>query len=61
MTYQLSVLTERLKYLVKELNDHVTILSEDGEFTTIEITINSMIDVLCVFHAGVRCGVESVL
>lgn len=56
MKYQLSILTERLGPLVNELNDHITILSEDNEFTRVEITINGTVDVLGVFHAGVKCG-----
>jgi hypothetical protein len=58
MKYQLSILTERLKPLVNELTDHITILSEQDGFTRVEITIESMADVLGIFHAGVRCGIN---
>jgi hypothetical protein len=60
MTYQLSVLTERLRFLQSELGDHIKVLSTEdvsfGGFSQVEITIKSEADVLGVFHAGIRAN-----
>ena len=56
MKFQLSVLTERLKPLVQELTDHITVLSEHEEFTLVEITVEGSLDLLCIFHAGIKAG-----
>jgi len=56
MKFQLSVLTERLKPLVQELTDHITVLSEHEEFTLVEITVEGSLDLLRIFHAGIRAG-----
>jgi hypothetical protein len=56
MKYQLLVLTERLTFLQKELDNRLTVLETENNFTRIEITINDGMDILSVFHAGVMCG-----
>ena len=58
MTYQIPVLTERLRFLQSELGDHIKVLSTDevsfGGFSQVEITIKNEVDVLNIFHAGIR-------
>jgi len=58
MTYQIPVLTERLRFLQSELGDRIKVLSTDevsfGGFSQVEITIENEVDVLNIFHAGIR-------
>jgi hypothetical protein len=56
MKYQLLVLNNRLTFLQKELDNRLTVLETENNFTRIEITINGDGDILSVFHAGVMCG-----
>jgi len=57
MKYKLSVLNERVEFLVKELKEKVSVIEADENFTEVEITINEDMDILRVFHAGVNNGI----
>ncbi len=59
MTYELVVLKERVQYLVDELGDRI-VVGEDWmvDMVQIKITINTSTDLLDVFHAGVRHGID---
>ena len=59
MKYKFTVTNERLKYLVEELKENITIFSADKNFTTVEINITNGSDLLHVFHAGVSAGIAA--
>jgi hypothetical protein len=61
MKYQFSIQNDRVKYLTKELSDKITIISQDDEWTRLEITIESSLEILLVFHAGCRAGVDAMM
>ena len=61
MKYIFSIQNERVKYLTKELSDRVTIINQDDKWTQLEITIESSIDVLQVFHEGCKAGVDAMM
>lgn len=58
MTVKLSMLEERIKFIVDEMKESNLKIGEKGEdgFVPMEITIDNAFDVLNLFHAGVRCG-----
>jgi len=59
MNYILVINPDRVQYLVKELGDNIIVgEQEESGMIKITITINNSIDVLSVFHAGVRCGLD---
>jgi hypothetical protein len=57
-TRKMVMATDKVEYLVKEMNaDHIKVVSEyEPGWTVIEITIDTAIDVLDIFYAGMRCG-----
>jgi len=61
MKYQFSIQTHRVKYLIKEMTDRIKIISQDDEWTKVEIEINNGLDLLQVYHAGCRTGLEAAL
>lgn len=61
MKYQFSIQNDRVKYLLNELSNQISIVSQDGMWTKVEITIENSSDVLKVFHAGCRTGVEAMM
>jgi hypothetical protein len=61
MTYKIFITDDRIRHLINELGDRVKILDKkekDMTTTPVEITINEGIDLLNVFHAGVRVGIN---
>jgi hypothetical protein len=52
--------TDRLAYLQEELKDKVTILSQPDESNQqkISIDLTSDTDLIFIFHAGVRYGLD---
>ena len=52
--------TDRLAYLQEELQDKITILSQPDESNQqkISIEITSDTDLIFIFHAGVRYGLD---
>ena len=58
MIFTLAVSNNRVKYLVKELGDNVKIIRVGDETTILEVTINTDMDALSLFHAGVYSGLN---
>ena len=58
MIYKLAISNDRVKYLVKELGDNVKIIRVGDETTILDVTINTDMDALSLFHAGVYSGLN---
>jgi hypothetical protein len=60
MTYRIFVSDDRVEFLVNELGDKAKVLDKKEGMTTIpvEITIEDSMDILNVFHAGIRTGMK---
>jgi hypothetical protein len=58
MIYKLCVTKSRIKYLTQQLGDNVVITNEGYPCYTVEVTINSDMDALCLFHAGIMAGLN---
>ena len=58
MIFTLAVSNNRVKHLVKELSDNVKIIRVGDETTILEVTINTDMDALSLFHAGVYSGLN---
>ena len=58
MIFHLPISNDRVKYLVKELGDNVKIIRVGDNTTLLGITINSDMDALSLFHAGVYSGLN---
>ena len=61
MKYQLLIQSDRVKHLLNELSDRLSIVSQDDKWSWVEITIENSIDVLKVFHAGCKTGVDAMM
>jgi hypothetical protein len=59
MIYKLAISNDRVKYLVKELGNNIKVIREGDHTTILEVTVNSDMDALCLFHAGVYSGLNS--
>jgi hypothetical protein len=59
MIYKLAISNDRVKYLVKELGNNIKVIREGDNTTILEVTVNSDMDALCLFHAGVYSGLNS--
>ena len=60
MKVELCITRDRVPYIVEELGaDRVTVTmyNEDQELVVFEV--DSQMDFLMMFHAGIRCGSES--
>ena len=58
MIFTLAISNDRVKHLVKELGDNVKVIRVGDETTILDVTINSDMDALCLFHAGVYAGLN---
>ena len=60
MTYSFYVKKQRAQHIVNELGNRAKIVSEEDKegFVKVEMNIDSDYDLLCLFHAGVRAGME---
>jgi hypothetical protein len=58
MIFTLAVSNNRVKHLVKELGDNVKIIRVGDETTILDVTINTDMDALSLFHAGVYSGLN---
>jgi len=58
MIFTLAVSNNRVKHLVKELGDNVKIIREGDHTTILDVTINTDLDALSLFHAGVYSGLN---
>jgi hypothetical protein len=60
MKVELFISKDRVPYIVKELGeDRVTISEYNEDQDMINFELNSQLDVLYMFHAGVRFGSDS--
>lgn len=55
-TRKMVMATDKVEYLVKEMSDdHIKVIGEsEPGWTVIEITIDTPVDVLNIFYAGMR-------
>ena len=58
MIFTLAISNNRVKHLVKELGDNVKIIRVGDETTILDVTINTDLDALSLFHAGVYSGLN---
>ena len=60
MTYKIFISEDRIKFLVKELGESKVKVLDKKDTSTIpvEVTIESSLDLLNVFHAGVMAGIN---
>jgi hypothetical protein len=60
MNVELFISKDRVPYIVKEIGaDRVTVSEHNEEQDKIEFELTSQLDVLYMFHAGVRCGSDN--
>ena len=60
MNVELFISKDRVSYIVNELGaDRVTVSEHNEDQDMIKFELNSQIDVLYMFHAGVRCGSDN--
>jgi len=60
MKVELFISKDRVSYIVKEIGaDRVTVSEHDEDQDIISFELNSQLDVLYAFHAGIRYGSDS--
>jgi len=60
MNVELFISKDRVSYIVKEIGvDRVTVSEHNEDQDMISFELTSQLDVLYMFHAGVRCGSDS--
>jgi hypothetical protein len=60
MKVELFVTKDRVPYLIKELGeDRVIVTNHDGDQDMISFELGSSLDLLYMFHAGIRYGSDS--
>jgi len=60
MKVELFITKDRVPYIVGEIGaDRVTVSEYNETQDTVSFELDSPIDVLCMFHAGFRCGSDS--
>ncbi len=60
MKVQLFISKDRVPYIVEEMGaDRVTVESHEGDQDLVKFELNSQIDLLYFFHAGIRYGSNS--
>jgi hypothetical protein len=60
MNVELIISKDRVPYIVEELGtEKVTVSKYDEEQDKVSFELTSPIDVLYMFHAGIRCGSEN--
>ncbi len=60
MEVELIISKDRVPFIVEELGqERVTVSNFNEDSDRIKFKMTSVIDVLYVFHAGVKCGQES--
>jgi hypothetical protein len=60
MNIELFISKDRVPYIVKELGaDRVTVSEHNEDQDMIQFELTSQLDVLYMFHAGLRCGSDS--
>jgi hypothetical protein len=60
MKIELCISKDRVPYIIEEFGANRVVVSEyDEEQDKIEFELTSQLDVLFMFHAGIRCGSEN--
>ncbi len=60
MKIELCITKDRVPYIVNEIGvDRVVVSEYNEEQDKIEFELTSQLDVLYMFHAGVRCGSDN--
>jgi len=60
MKIELCISKDRVPYIIEEFGTTRVVVSEyDEEQDKIEFELTSQLDVLFMFHAGIRCGSEN--
>ena len=60
MNIELAISKDRVPYIVEEFGaDRVTVAPYNNDQDLVTFEVDSQIDVLCLFHAGIRCGSDS--
>ena len=60
MKVELFVTKERVPYIVNELGaDRITVTEHNGDQDQINFELDSQIDLLHMFHAGIRFGTDT--
>jgi hypothetical protein len=60
MKVELFVTKERVPYIVNELGaDRITVTEHNGDQDMISLEVNSPLDLLHMFHAGIRFGSDA--
>jgi len=60
MKVELFISKDRVSYIVNELGtDRVTVSEYNEDQDTVSFELTSQLDVLYMFHAGLRCGSDS--
>ena len=60
MTVELFVTKERVPYIVNELGaDRIVVTEHNGDQDQINFELDSQIDLLHMFHAGIRFGSDA--
>ncbi len=60
MKIELCISKDRVPYIIEEFGANRVVVSEyDKEQDKIEFELTSQLDVLFMFHAGIRCGSEN--
>ena len=60
MKIELCITKDRVPYIVGELGaDRVTVSEYNETQDTVSFELDSPMDILCMFHAGIRCGSDS--
>ena len=60
MKVELCITRDRVPYIVEELGaDRVTVTMYNEDQDLIVFEVGSQMDFLCMFHAGVKCGSDT--
>ena len=60
MNIELIISKDRISYIVNELGaDRVTVSEYNEDQDKVQFDLVSQLDVLYLFHAGIRCGSDS--
>jgi hypothetical protein len=60
MNVELFISKDRVPYIVKEIGaDRVTVSEHNEDQDMIKFELDSQLDLLHMFHAGIRCGSDS--
>jgi len=60
MKIELCISKDRVPYIVEEIGaDRIIVENHDGDQDLIKFELNSQIDLLYLFHAGIRYGSDS--